>query len=141
MDDMEKLKTLGSVYLDSLDDSKKQCDDDGLVLDVSTAPKVLTIKQLTASQGCTFMFSNLKDDDKLVTMTLKKGFKLPINAKLSVKTGTDDLLLCQKTGPLELDADEFKCKWTVPLVTISIEYGDTAPDAALDKLIEIQKEE
>ena len=74
--DMEKLKTLGSEYLDGLDDSKKQCDEDGSVLDVSTTPKVLTIKQLTASEGCTFMFSNLKDDDKLVTMTLKKGFKV-----------------------------------------------------------------
>ena len=74
--DMEKLKTLGSEYLNGLDDSKKQCDDDGLVFDVSTTPKVLTIKKLEASQGCTFMFSNLKDDDKLVTMTLKKGFKV-----------------------------------------------------------------
>ena len=75
-DDMEKLKKVGSEYLDGLDDSKKQCDDDGSVLDVSTTPKVLTIKKLEASQGCTFMFSNLKDDDKLVTMTLKKGFKV-----------------------------------------------------------------
>ena len=74
--DMEKLKSLGSEYLDGLDDSKKQCDDDGSVLDVSTTPKVLTIKKLEASQGCTFMFSNLKDDDKLVTMTIKKGFKV-----------------------------------------------------------------
>ena len=73
---MDKLKTLGSEYLDGLDDSKKQCDDDGTVLDVSTTPKVLTIKKLDVNQGCTFMFSNLKDDDKLVTMTLKKGFKV-----------------------------------------------------------------
>jgi len=138
--DMEKLKTLGSEYLNGLDDLKKQCDDDGLVFDVSTTPKVLTIKKLEASQGCTFMFSNLKDDDKLVTMTLKKGFKLPKNAKLSVKTGTDDLLLCEKNGPLSaLAEDDMECQWTAPLVTISIEYGDTAPDAALDKLIEIQK--
>ena len=78
---MEKLKRLGSEYLDGLDDSKKQCNDHfcvlcSPVLDVSTTPKVLTIKKLEASQGCTFMFSNLKDDDKLVTMTLKKGFKV-----------------------------------------------------------------
>ena len=76
MDDMEKLKTLGSEYLNGLDDLKKQCDDDGLVFDVSTTPKVMKKKKLEASQGCTFMFSNLKDDDKLVTMTLKKGFKV-----------------------------------------------------------------
>ena len=63
-----------------------------------------------------------------------------MNAKLSVKTGTDDLLLCEKNGALDaLAADDAECQWTVPLVTISIEYGDTAPDAALDKLIEIQK--
>ena len=74
--DMEKLKTLGSEYLDGLDVSKKQCDEDGSVLDVSTAPKVLSIKQLGVNQGCTFMFSNLNDDDKLVTMTLKTGFKV-----------------------------------------------------------------
>ena len=67
-------------------------------------------------------------------------FQLPENAKLSVKTGTDDLLLCEKNGALNaLEADDAKCQWTVPLVTISIVYGDTAPDAALDKLIEIQK--
>ena len=67
-------------------------------------------------------------------------FQLPENAKLSVKTGTDDLLLCEKNGALNaLEADDAKCQWTVPLVTITIEYGDTAPDAALDKLIEIQK--
>ena len=65
-----------------------------------------------------------------------------MNAKLSVKTGTDDLLLCEKNGPfVEFVEDDDTCKWTVPLVTISIEYGDTAPDAALDKLIEIQKAE
>ena len=74
--DMDKLKGLGLDYLNGLDDSKKQCDDDGSVLDVSTTPKVLTIKKLDVNQGCTFMFSNLKDDDKLVTMTLKKGFKV-----------------------------------------------------------------
>ena len=74
--DMNKLKILGSEYLDGLEASKKQCDDDGLVLDVSTAPKVLSIKQLGVNQGCTFMFSNLNDDDKLVTMTLKTGFKV-----------------------------------------------------------------
>ena len=62
-----------------------------------------------------------------------------MDAKLSVKTGTDDLLLCQKTGPFLVEKDDAECQWTVPLVTISIEYGDTAPDAALDKLIEIQK--
>ena len=72
----------------------------------------------------------------------KNLFQLPASAKLSVKTGTDDLLLCEKTGPLDaLEADDADCQWTVPLVTISIEYGDTAPDAALDKLIEIQKAE
>ena len=74
--DMDKLKGLGLDYLNGLEDSKKQCDDDGSVLDVSTTPKVLTIKKLDVNQGCTFMFSNLKDDDKLVTMTLKKGFKV-----------------------------------------------------------------
>ena len=74
--DMDKLKTLGSEYLDGLDDSKKQCDGDGIVVDVSSTPKVLTIKKLAVTQGCTFMFSNLKDDDKLVTMTLKSGFKV-----------------------------------------------------------------
>ena len=74
--DKEKLKKLGTEYLDGLDVSKKQCDDDGSVLDVPTAPKVLTIKKLAANQGCTFMFSNLNDDDKLVTMTLKQGFKV-----------------------------------------------------------------
>ena len=74
--DMEKLKTLGKEYLDGLDDSMKQCDDDGIVLDVTTSPKVLSIKQLGVNQGCTFMFSNLNDDDKLVTMTLKSGFKV-----------------------------------------------------------------
>ena len=77
--DMDKLNTLGKVYLDGLDGSKKECDDDGIVVDVSStpkAPKVLTIKKLDVNQGCTFMFSNLKDDDKLVTMTLKKGFKV-----------------------------------------------------------------
>ena len=67
-------------------------------------------------------------------------FQLPENAKLSVKTGTDDLLLCEKNGPLSaLPEDDMECQWTAPLVTISIEYDDTAPDAALDKLIEIQK--
>ena len=72
----------------------------------------------------------------------KNLFQLPASAKLSVKTGTDDLLLCEKTGPLSaLEADDADCQWTEPLVTISIEYGDTAPDAALDKLIEIQKAE
>ena len=74
--DMNKLNTLGSEYLNGLEASKKQCDDDGSVLDVSTAPKVLSIKQLGVNQGCTFMFSNLNDDDKLVTMTLKTGFKV-----------------------------------------------------------------
>ena len=74
--DMNKLKILGSEYLDGLEASKKQCDDDGSVLDVSTAPKALSIKQLGVNQGCTFMFSNLNDDDKLVTMTLKTGFKV-----------------------------------------------------------------
>ena len=74
--DMDKLKTLGTEYLDGLDASKKQCDDDGIVVDVSATPEVLTIKQLAANQGCTFMFSNLNDDDKLVTMTLKQGFKV-----------------------------------------------------------------
>ena len=64
-----------------------------------------------------------------------------MNAKLSVKTGTDDLLLCEKNGAVGLATDDADCQWTVPLVTISIEYGDTAPDAALDKLIEIQKAE
>ena len=74
--------------------------------------------------------------------TLTNLFQLPANAKLSVKTGTDDLLLCEKNGALEaLTADDAECQWTVPLVTISIEVGDTAPDAALDKLIEIQKAE
>lgn len=73
---MKTLKTLGIEYLDGLDASKKQCDDDGIVVDVSATPEVLTIKQLAANQGCTFMFSNLNDDDKLVTMTLKKGFKV-----------------------------------------------------------------
>ena len=69
-------------------------------------------------------------------------FKLPADAKLSVKTGTDDLLLCQKTGPFVLLAEPDKdCTWTTPLVTLSIEYGSTAPDAALEKLIEIQKAE
>ena len=63
-----------------------------------------------------------------------------MNAKLSVKTGTDDLLLCEKNGAVdELAADDGDCQWTVPLVTISIEYGATAPDSALEKLIEIQK--
>ena len=63
-----------------------------------------------------------------------------MDAKLSVKTGTDDLLLCQKTGPLDaLEADDADCQWTEPLVTISIEYGATAPDMALKKMIEIQK--
>ena len=74
--DMDKLKELGSEYLNGLDDSKKLCDNDGIVVDVSSTPKVLTIKKLAVTQGCTFMFSNLKDDDKLVTMTLKKGFKV-----------------------------------------------------------------
>ena len=65
-----------------------------------------------------------------------------MNAKLSVKTGTDDLLLCEKNGQLAaLEEDDGTCQWTVPLVTISIEYGETAPDAALVKLIEIQKAE
>ena len=58
---------------------------------------------------------------------------------ISVKTGTDDLLICQRTGPLELTEDDTDCQWTVPLVTISVTYADTAPDAALEKLIEIQK--
>ena len=70
----------------------------------------------------------------------KNLFQLPASAKLSVKTGTDDLLLCEKTGPLDaLVEDESKCTWTTPLVTISIEYGSTAPDMALKKMIEIQK--
>ena len=73
---MKTLKNLGQEYLDGLDASKKQCDDDGIVVDVSAKPEVLTIKQLAANQGCTFMFSNLNDDDKLVTMTLKQGFKV-----------------------------------------------------------------
>ena len=65
---------------------------------------------------------------------------MPASAKLSVKTGTDDLLLCEKTGPLSaLEADDADCQWTEPLVTISIEYGATAPDMALKKMIEIQK--
>ena len=74
--DMDKLKSLGEIFLDGLPDSKKQCADDGIVVDVSATPEVLTIKQLAANQGCTFMFSNLEDDDKLVTMTLKQGFKV-----------------------------------------------------------------
>ena len=70
----------------------------------------------------------------------KNLFQLPASAKLSVKTGTDDLLLCEKTGPLSaLEADDADCQWTEPLVTISIEYGATAPDMVLKKLIEIQK--
>ena len=73
---MKTLKTLGQEYLDGLANSKKQCEDDGKVVDVSATPEVLTIKQLAANQGCTFMFSNLNDDDKLVTMTLKQGFKV-----------------------------------------------------------------
>ena len=59
---------------------------------------------------------------------------------MSVKTGTDDLLLCEKNGALDaLEEDDAECQWTVPLVTISIEFGATAPDAPLKKLIEIQK--
>ena len=73
-------------------------------------------------------------------LNYKNIFQLPENAQLSVKTGTDDLLLCQKTGPLDaLEADDADCQWTEPLVTISIEYGATAPDMALKKMIEIQK--
>ena len=56
-----------------------------------------------------------------------------------MKTGTDDLLLCQKTGPMELEEDDADCHWTFPLVTVSIQYGDTAPDTALTGLIEILK--
>ena len=105
--------------------------------------------------------SNLVDDEKLVTMTLKEGFEvihctskyisyknsplffqLPADAYISVKTGTDDLLLCQRTGPLTaLAADDTDCQWTVPLVTVHIHYGATAPTKVLDKLIEIQKAE
>ena len=73
-------------------------------------------------------------------LNYKNIFQLPENAKLSVKTGTDDLLLCQKTGPLDaLEADDADCQWTEPLVTISIEYGDIASDMALKKMIEVQK--
>ena len=69
-------------------------------------------------------------------------FKLPADAYLSVKTGTDDLLLCQRTGPLTaLAEDDDTCTWTAPLVTIQIHYGATPPTKVLDKLIEIQKEE
>ena len=74
--DMDKMTALGKVYLDALDDSKKMCEEDATVVDVGTSPKVLNIAKLAVNQGCTFMFSNLKDDEKLVTMTLKKGFKV-----------------------------------------------------------------
>ena len=65
-----------------------------------------------------------------------------------VKSGTDDMLLCKISGPwplndqnelTELREPKEACHWTVPLVTITIEYGGTAPDAPLDKLIEVQK--
>ena len=74
--DMDKMTALGKVFLDALPDSMKMCEDDAVVVDVGTSPKVLNIAKLAVNQGCTFMFSNLKDDDKLVTMTLKKGFKV-----------------------------------------------------------------
>ena len=74
-----------------------------------------------------------------MTITHPYSFQLPANAYISVKTGTDDLLLCQRTGPFTLAADEIECQWTVPLVTIQIHYGDAAPTKGLGKLIEIQK--
>ena len=78
--DDDKLGKIGKEYLDSLGADLKECDGDGIIIDIEKElkkEKVLTIKRLTkAKSGCTFMFVNLKDDDKLVTMTLKKGFKV-----------------------------------------------------------------
>ena len=70
------LEILGQEYLNGVGDSMKQCDEDGITTDVSTTPKVLTIKQIQANQGCTFMFANMVDDNKPVTMTLKAGFEV-----------------------------------------------------------------
>ena len=71
---------------------------------------------------------------------LNNLFQLPNDAKITVKTGTDDLLLCQKLGPLTaLAVDDTDCQWTAPLVTIQIHYGTAPPTKVLDKLIEIQK--
>ena len=74
--EMDKLEVLGQEYLDGLEDSMKQCDNDGIATAVSASPQVLTIQQIEVNQGCTFMFANLVDDDKLVTMTLKEGFEV-----------------------------------------------------------------
>ena len=81
---MDKLEVLGQEYLDGLDASMKQCDNDGTATAVSTTPEVLTIQQIDANQGCTFMFSNLADDNKPAMMTLKAGFEVWIPLDLEI---------------------------------------------------------
>ena len=68
--------------------------------------------------------------------------QLPEGAKLTVKTGTNDLEICGKYGPIELSEDDSTCTWTFPLVTIAVEIGDTLPGAEeADQKIEVKKAE
>ena len=69
------LKTYGQEYLDKVDPKMKKCVQNDQVYTVLD-PFAENAK-LGQDEGCTFMFLN-EEDDKMVTMTLKKGLKVLI---------------------------------------------------------------
>jgi len=120
------------TYLNALDASEKSCDGDGVVVTVSSDGTKLTLKK-DKDTKCAFAFENT--EKKTVTIKVKTDFKPTAGGKLSVYSGTKDVLLCQFSEAVTEDNSDCKTDWEK--ITIYYEQGNTDGAADMTDVIEV----